>query len=100
MGREASDKDQSREKRQVQNCQGSNCQQNNLGAGGFGTGPVQSCVGGNCGQNNFGTGVLVAPPAGGFGFGGFAPHFLSEVSEVVSLWLETIRTVLFQIVTR
>ena len=67
--REASDEDQSREKRQVQNCQGSNCQQNNLGAGGFGAGGVQNCVGGNCGQNNFGG--FIAPPAGGFGFGGF-----------------------------
>merc|ERR1712240_878462 len=66
--REASDEDQSREKRQVQNCVGGNCAQNNLGAGGFGAGGVQNCVGGNCGQNNFGGFVA---PAGGFGLGGF-----------------------------
>merc|ERR1712126_434646 len=74
--REASDEDQSREKRQVQNCQGGNCAQNNLGTGGFGAGPVQSCIG-NCGQNNVGFG-FGGFPTGGFGFGGFpapAPAF-------------------------
>merc|ERR1712133_338907 len=48
--REASDEDQSREKRQVQNCQGGNCGQNNVGTGGFGFGGF---------------------PTGGVGFGGF-----------------------------
>merc|ERR1712176_495387 len=88
--REASDEDQSREKRQVQNCQGGNCAQNNLGAGGFGAGAAQIVLVATADRiileledldledsqlEDLDLEDSQPPPL----------HFLSEVSEVVSL---------------
>merc|ERR1719243_407869 len=65
--REASDEDQSREKRQVQNCRGGNCAQNNLGAGGF--------VAPAFGFGGFPSPAVVPVAAPAFPFGGFGGGF-------------------------